>query len=362
MSQKASTEAAHSGARGGSFLRLLSPKRVSGIYIFIVLIGFYSITTTTFLSETTLRTIASEQAITAILAMGLTVALAAGVFDLSIGGVMGLSNIIVARLMADAGMDPIFAVLITLAFALVIGLINGLLVTKAKIDPFIATLGMNSILLAAIAIVSQTKNILGVPQGFLDVASGEFLGIPISVFYVLVLALILTYVLQMTPIGRRLYATGGGREVARLAGVPTDRYIIGAFMSSATIAALGGVLIVATVGTGSPAVGQSYLLPAFAAGFLGATQFFPGRFNIWGTVLAVYLLATGVKGLVLMGSDPWVTDAFNGLALIIAVGLSGYQGRARKSREKKAEGAGTEPAPDLQRKPPARTAGSGAPS
>ena len=363
MSQNATTDAAgaQSGARGSSLLTLLSPKRISGIYIFIGLIVFYSITTTTFLSETTLRTIASEQAITAILAMGLTVALAAGVFDLSIGGVMGLSNIIVARLMADAGMDPIFAILLTLAAALVIGLINGILVTKAKIDPFIATLGMNSILLAGIAIVSQTQNILGVPEGFLKVASNEILGIPITVFYMLALALVLVYILQMTPIGRRLYATGGGREVARLAGVPTDRYIIGAFMTSATVAAIGGILIVATVGTGSPAVGPSYLLPAFAAGFLGATQFFPGRFNIWGTVLAVYLLATGVKGLVLMGSDPWVTDAFNGLALIIAVGLSGYQGRARRSREKKtgAEESSMGPPADRPTTSEGRPAGSG---
>jgi ribose transport system permease protein len=111
--------------------------------------------------------------------------------------------------------------------------------------------------------------------------------------------------------------------------VPTTKDVIGAFVCSATIASLAGVLVVATIGTGSTEVGASYLLPAFAAGFLGATQFRPGRFNIWGTVLAVYLLATGVKGLVLMGADVWVPDLFNGVALILAVGLSGIQRRAK---------------------------------
>ncbi|CAB4895149.1 unannotated protein [freshwater metagenome] len=317
---------------GGLLARVgpsLSPRRISGVYLLILLIVFYSLATSTFFSTTTLRTIATEQAITAIVAMGLTIALAAGVFDLSIAGTMGLANIVAAKLMADGGMSPALAILLTLLVGAGIGVINGLLVTKARIDPFIATLGTNSILLAAIFVVSNNQNILGIPAGFQKIAGNQVAGIPLPVFYVLGLSLLLWYVMACTPLGRRLYATGGGREVARLAGVPTTRYVIGAFVCSATIASLAGVLVVATIGTGSTEVGASYLLPAFAAGFLGATQFKPGRFNIWGTVLAVYLLATGVKGLVLMGADVWVPDLFNGAALILAVGLSGIQRRAK---------------------------------
>lgn len=312
---------------------MLSPRKISGIYLMILLIVFFSLATDTFFTTTTLRTIATEQAITAIVAIGLTVALAAGVFDLSIAGSMGLANIIVAKLMADSGLEPVLAIVLTVVMMSSVGLINGLLVTKARIDPFIATLGSNSILIAVIFVVSGNENVLGVPSGFQDVAGTQLLGVPLPVFYVLALALLVWYVLALTPVGRRLYATGGGREVARLAGVRTDLYIIGAFIVSAVVASLAGVLVVATIGTGSTEVGPSYLLPAFAAGFLGATQFRPGRFNIWGTVLAVYLLATGVKGLVLMGADTWVPDLFNGLALIIAVGLSGIQRRARVKKE-----------------------------
>lgn len=322
-------------------MHYLSPRRISGVYLWIALIVFYSLATSTFFSTTTLRTIATEQAITAIVAMGLTVALAAGVFDLSIAGVMGLANIVAAKLMADAGLDPALAIVLTIMVGAVIGLINGLLVIYARIDPFIATLGTNSVLLAAIFVVSNNQNVLGIPAGFQKIAGNQILGIPLPVFYVFALALLLWYVLAWTPLGRRLYATGGGREVARLAGVPTSRYVIGAFICSAAIASAAGVLVVATIGTGSTDVGPSYLLPAFAAGFLGATQFRPGRFNIWGTVIAVYLLATGVKGLVLMGADVWVPDLFNGLALIVAVGLSGIQ---RREKLKKTAPASKEPA------------------
>jgi ribose transport system permease protein len=363
MQNGSSTASGATNPTGGILTRVqsaLAPRKISGVYLWIALIVFYSLATSTFFSGTTARTIATEQAVTAIVAMGLTIALAAGVFDLSIAGTMGLANIIVAKLMADAGLPIVVAILLTLLVGALIGVVNGLLVVKARIDPFIATLGTNSILLAAIFVVSNNQNVLGIPAGFQKIAGNQLLGIPLPVFYVLILAVVLWYVLACTPLGRRLYATGGGRDVARLAGVPTTRYVIGAFVASAVIASLAGVLVVATIGTGSTEVGQSYLLPAFAAGFLGATQFRPGRFNIWGTVLAVYLLATGVKGLVLMGADVWVPDLFNGLALIIAVGLSGIQ---RRPKVKAAPTTGDEPpkastdeptSPAPQRSEPAR--------
>ena len=307
----------------------LAPTRISGIYLWVAMIIFFAFASSSFFNTTTARTIASQQAVTAIVAIGLTIALGAGVFDLSIGGSLGLANIVVAKLMTSGGMSPVVAVLLTLLVGALIGLVNGLLVTKARIDPFIATLGTGSILAAAIIIFSSNQNVLGIPISFQNIAINSVGGVPLPFIYVLVLGLIVWYVLAWTPIGRRLYATGGGRDVARLAGVPTTRYIIVAFICSAVIASLAGVLDVAEIGTGSTEVGPSYLLPAFAAGFLGATQFRPGRFNVWGTIFAVYLLATGVQGLVQMGASVWVPSLFNGLALIVAVGLSGFQRRAK---------------------------------
>jgi ribose transport system permease protein len=328
--------------------RMISPRKISGIYLLAALVIFFSLATDTFFSSTTARTVGTEQAITAIAAIGLTIALAAGVFDLSIGGVIGLSNILVAQFMANYHMAIPLAILLTLVIGSLIGLINGLLVTLIRIDPFIATLGTGSVLSAFVLITSGNENVLGVPISYLNLSTSQVGGIPLPVIYVVVLALAVWYVLEWTPIGRRLYATGGAREVARLAGVKTNLYIVSSFVLSATIAAAAGCLVVSTVGTGSTEVGPSYLLPCFAAGFLGATQFRPGRFNVWGTVLAVYLLATGVKGLVLMGAATWLPELFNGLALILAVGISGFQLRARGKRSEQAveERGGTEDAVD----------------
>jgi ribose transport system permease protein len=319
------------------FPTALSPTRISGVYLLIAMIVFFSLTADTFFSLATLRTIASEQAATAIVAIGLTVALACGVFDLSIGGMMGLANIVAASLMVGLGLSPLVAILLTLLVGACVGLVNGLLVTVARIDAFIATLGMGSILAAVIYLTSGNQNVLGIPASFRDIASIRLAGIALPVFYVVVVALLVWYVLTQTPVGRRLYATGGSRDVARLAGIATNRYTIGAFVVSAVVASVAGMLVMANIGAGATDVGPSYLLPAFAAGFLGATQFRPGRFNVWGTVLAVYLLATGVKGLVLLGADVWVTNMFNGLALLVAVGLAGFQRRPRVRRRAAAE-------------------------
>jgi ribose transport system permease protein len=299
---------------------LLGIRRISGLYVLAALVLYFSFATNSFMTRANIVSIGFEQAVTAIVAIGLVIPLAAGVFDLSIGGTMGLAAVTSAQLMH--AMNPVPATLITLAVACFIGLVNGLLVTFVRIDPFIATLGMGSVLSAVVFIVSNNSNVLGVPTSFTRLASLQLWGVSLPVFYVVAVGLIAWYVLEWTPVGRRLYATGGSREVARLAGVNTTRYIILAFVCCAGLAAVGGMLVTSTLGTGSPQVGPSYLLPAFAACFLGSTQFRPGRFNIWGTVLAVYLLATGVQGLIIMGAAFWTPPLFNGLALIFAVGIT----------------------------------------
>lgn len=307
--------------------QMVSFSRISGLYVWAALTIFFAFAADNFLSSTTIRTVASEQAVTAIVALGLTVALAAGVFDLSISGSMGLAAVVVSKLMAESRWPIPPAIAATLLICALIGIFNSFLVLKLRIHPFIATLGTQSILVALIYVVSDNKNIVGLPSSFRNMASTKVFTVPIPVFYMIALTLLLWFVMAYTPIGRRLYATGGSPEVARLAGIKTSRYVVGAFLTSSVVAAAAGIIVTARIGTGSPELGPSYLLPVFAAGFLGSTQFKPGRFNAWGTVVAVYLLATGVKGLVLMGADFWVPDLFNGLALITAVGLSNLQRR-----------------------------------
>lgn len=213
----------------------------------------------------------------------------------------------------------------SLSVGALIGLISGLIITKAKIDSFIATLGLSSILLAGIAWISGSRQILNLGDDFRLIAATEVLGVTLPFIILIVVAFVLWYVLERTPVGRRMYATGYNREGAQLSGIPTTRLIIGSLMLGGVVAALAGVLLTARINVGDPLAGPSLLLPALSAVFLGSTQFRGGRFNVWGTIVAVYVLATGVKGLQLMGAPNWITDMFNGLALLLAVGFAKFE-------------------------------------
>jgi ribose transport system permease protein len=170
--------------------------------------------------------------------------------------------------------------------------------------------------------ISGQNTLVGLPQSFQNISDQTLGGVALPVYYLLALALAVWYVLEHTPWGRYLYATGGNPEAARLAGVPAARLVWISLLMAAIFAGFAGVLESAQLGAGSPTVGESYLLPAFSGVFLGATQIRRGHFNVWGTILAVYVLAMGVKGLQLAGAPVWLPDMFNGLALIIAVGIS----------------------------------------
>jgi ribose transport system permease protein len=264
-------------------------------------------------------------------AIAVTIPLAAGVFNLAVGTEVGMAAILSAWLLEKQHIGIAPAIALTLLIGCLIGATSGALIVRAKIDSFIATLGMSSILLAMVAWVSGSQQILDLPKSFQNLATNELLGLTYPVWIMLAVALVVWYVMQRTPTGRRLYATGGNPNAARLAGVRTSRVIVLSLVSCGVIAALAGVLTSGQLGVGDPTVGPGYLLPAYAAAFLGSTQFHGGRYNVWGAVIAVLVLAVGVKGLQLAGAPVWIPDLFNGVALLIAVGMSKYQRTARRS-------------------------------
>jgi ribose transport system permease protein len=317
---------------GSRLKRALSFRNISAIYVFVVIFVVFSIwVPNTFLSGDTWRSLISSQAVTAMLAIGLVIALSAGAFDLSIGATLGFGSILVAWLLVKRGVPMVPAIALTILAGAAVGLVSGLLVVKARIDSFIATLGMSSILLAMIAWISSSQQILGLSNSFQKLGTTEIFGLTLPVYLMLAVALVAWYVLECTPIGRHVYATGGNSEAARLAGVRTSAVVALALVCCGAIGAFSGLLVSSALGTGDPTIGPAYLLPAFSAAFLGSTQFRGGRFNVWGTVLAVYVLATGVKGLQLAGAPIWIPDLFNGVALLLAVGLAKYQGTARRA-------------------------------
>lgn len=308
-------------------LRFLSFGRISAIYVWAGLFLLFALWVPhTFLTTSTWIDIASSQAITSIITLGLLFPLAAGAYDLSIGQTLGIASVLVAYLTIH-GVGVVEAILISLVAGMAIGIVNALLVVRIGINSFIATLGTSSILLAFSGLITHQEQIIGVPSGLTELGNKQLLGIPIPFFYLLALVVVAWYVLDHTPFGRYLYAIGGGPEAARLAGVRVRTYMFSALAICAVVASFGGVVLAGTLSSGQPGVGTSYLLPAYAAAFLGATQIKPGRFNVLGALIAGYMLATGIKGLQLAGAEPWVTEMFNGVVLILAVGFSRLEGR-----------------------------------
>ena len=297
--------------------------RFSGLYLwalFIVVFGIW--TPSEFLTTSTLHSVAAQQAVTGMIGLAVLIPLAAGLYDLSVGATANLSGILTIVLMNNDHWAVIPAILAGILVAVAIGAVNSLIVVKLGVNSFIATLGMGSILSATEVIVSSNSQpIPPTSTAWNNFTQTTVGGFQIVVLYLIILAFVLWWLTAHTPVGRYLYAIGGNTEAARLSGVRIERYTTFALVSSATISGLAGVMFSSLNGP-SLNFGGTLLLPAFAAAFLGSTQLIPGRFNVWGTLLAIYVLATGVQGLQLVSGASWLSDMFNGVALIIAVALS----------------------------------------
>jgi ribose transport system permease protein len=302
--------------------------RFSAIYlwvIFLVVFGLWS--PDEFLTKATFQSVASSQSIAGILAIAVLVPLACGQFDLSVGANANLTGIVVILFQTSLHWGVIESVLVSVLIGVSVGAVNGFIVVKLRVNSFIATLAMSSVLAAALIIVTNSQQPPPVTTAaWTGLTQATVLGVQVVVFYLLALAVIAWWFLAHTPAGRYLYATGGNAEAARLSGVRVGGWSWISLTVAGGIAGLGGVLFSSLTGP-SLTFGATLLLPAFAATFLGSTQVQPGRVNVWGTLIAIYVLATGVEGLQLVSGQQWLSDMFNGVALIVAVALAGWRQR-----------------------------------
>ena len=264
-----------------------------------------------------------------------------GKIDLNVGFGIVLWHILVITLQVQFGFSWPMAILTVLIIAALYGLLNGILVALADIDSFVATLGSGTVLYAVALWHSGGRQIVGdLPDGFIALNSTEIWGIPISAFYVLIVAVIMWLVTEHTPTGRCMYAVGANPTAARLNGINIKKYTIVPFVVSSVITAFTGVLISAQQGVGQASVGMDYLLPALVGAFLGSTTIRPGRINVWGTVVGIAILAIGISGIQQFGGAFWVEPLFNGTTLLLSITIAGYAQRKRllnqKSIQKKA--------------------------
>ncbi len=299
-------------------LRRLLPYTLLGVLVVEYLV-FLAIRPETFLNLNAITTILSSQAPLLIATLGVTLTLIVREFDLTVGANLVFVDVLVAALAVNHGFSLPAALVVAVAAGVLVGVVNAALVVGLGIDSFIATLGMSTLLTGISLWAAGSTIISNVPSALIVVAGTQLLGIPLVVFYAFGLAVVLWYVYNYLPVGRYLYFVGANPEVARLAGIRSSRIKAGAFVFSALIIAVAGVMQAGTVGSADPTAGASFMLPAFAAAFLGATAVRIGKFNVWGTMIASYLLFTGITGLALLGHTGWVQDAFNGVALLVAV-------------------------------------------
>ena len=312
--------------------------RFSGVFALALVFLIFAIwVPDTFLTSVTWKAILLSQALIGILALAVLTPLATGMFDLSVAATMGFSAVVFGFVSTSGphlGLVP--AIVVTLAVGACVGSFNGFLCGILGLDSLIATLGTTSLLTGLAAVIADGAYFGPFSPSVTGLTSRSVFGVPIIAVYALFLAVIVWYVLEHTPIGRRAYATGANPDAARLSGVRIRRFRFWSLVSCSTIAAAAGVLLASSLNSVSQTAGPEYLLPAFSAAFLGTTQIKPGRFNVWGTVLAIVLLGTGIQGLQLAGADIWITNIFFGAALILAISTSLIVQRTRGSREVKA--------------------------
>ncbi|ROO87192.1 ribose transport system permease protein [Actinocorallia herbida] len=283
-----------------------------------------------FLTVPTFQTIFGSQQPLVFLTMALLCTIIVGEFvDLSVAPLLGLAATIVPVLTVLHGWHIWLSCLVAIAATVLVGAVNGALVVFVGVNTIVVTLGMGTLVGGLALWMSDMNQVSGLDPEFAELALTKVAGLPVSFFYGLVLVSVFTYVLGWTPLGRHLRFVGANREVARLAGIGVNRVRFGSFVASGLLCGLGGVIAVAGLGGFNPTVSATYLLPTFAATFLGTAVIQPGRFNPVGTFIGIYFLATGILGLQLMGVPGWVSDVFYGGVLVVAVSLSTVLARRR---------------------------------
>jgi ribose transport system permease protein len=319
---------------GARLARGLAFDKIGAIYVWALIAIVFAIwVPDRFPQMATVKQILNANAITALAALSIVIPLTTRTFDLSFSFTMTMAGVTAAHFVA-VGWPLALALAAGMAVALLIGLVNAVVVVGMRIDSFIATLATGSLIQALITMATGDTPILDIKLagGFSKIGQTDIGGVTLPVLYAVAVALAIWYLLEHTATGRRLYATGFNPDAARLAGVGVDRLRFISLVASGGLAGFAGIVLASTLQSGSPTAGSPYLLPAFAAAFLGATQLKHGRFNAWGTIIAVLLLGTGTTGLGLANAPQWAANMFVGVVLIASLAVTGIQRRATGGR------------------------------
>ena len=312
-------------------------KQYSMVFLLVasfLLYSFWGKTSSVFLTGDSLRVMVAGQAVIGVLTLGILVTMVAGNFDLSVGNIAGLSQVMTASMYSHHHWNLWVGILFGVVLGAFVGGINGLLVTVLRVDPFIITLGTASAILGYVDWYSKGQStVTGIPQNLIDFGRNNFIGVPDIVWVLVLVAIAIYYLLEHTPYGRNLHAIGSNRAAARLVGIRVERSVATAFVINGFFAGIAGVLMLARAGAGNPQIPPTLALTALAGAFLGAASFKVGRLNVPGTIVALLFLAVNITGLQYAGVANWINELFTGLSLIFAIALAAVLQKDRKVKK-----------------------------
>jgi ribose transport system permease protein len=308
-------------------------ERLGLLFLFAVMIAIFAIAQPgTFATAANARSIGVTESVIAVLALALLPPLIANRFDVSVGANMTISAIACAAVIGYHGWALVPAIGIAVAMGTFIGTLNGVMVAYFGVNSIIGTLGVSTIIGGLVT--AYTKGVpvsQNLPPALTNLSTETILGIPDLFLIMVVIAIVVWFVLTQTPFGRYLEAVGANMSAARLTGLPVARIVFLSFVMAGVISGVAGVLLIATEASASPDTADiTTIVPALAAAFLGWTTWRPGRYNVVGTVIALFFLGTLTSGLALIGAQSWVTDAVNGAVVIVAVAV-GVQVKRRRT-------------------------------
>jgi ribose transport system permease protein len=294
-------------------------RRMSVLGILLLICVVFALGSSEFLTASNLLNVALQTSIIAIVAIGMTFVIFTAGIDLSVGSLMALSGAIAAGIAVRQGMDTYLSISIALGVGLFLGAVNGLMVVKGGIPPFVATLSMLAIARGLTLVYTEGRPIAGLDERFIYWGTGQVLGIPLPVIIMIIIAVVAHIITRYTPFGLHVYSTGGNEETTRLAGISPDRIKLAVYMISGILAALGGILLTARLWSAQPNAAVGWELDAIAAPVLGGTSLFGGVGSIGGTVIGAFIIGVLSNGLNLMGVPSYYQQVIKGLVLILAV-------------------------------------------
>lgn len=302
---------------GGFLGRMLG--RESGIILgFLALCVVFAWLNPAFLRVDNLLDVGLQSSITAVLAIGMTIVIITAGIDLSVGSVLALAAYLTADLMAR-GVPVLMAILAGLGIGLAGGALNGVLITKGRLPPFIVTLGTMSLLRGFVLVYSQGAPVYGVPREFKAVIAGRLLGVPTPVLLAAGIAILAYLMLKYTPFGQQVIAIGGNEEAARLSGINVHRRLIAVYMLSGLLAGVAALILTARLGAAEPISGTGYELNAIAAAVMGGASLAGGQGSILGTVVGALIMGALQNGLTLNNVPSFYQQVAVGAVIIVAV-------------------------------------------